>query len=280
MKKTFSSLAYILSSCNINLRGISWENISTLGDANIQYLIEAISSAYEYFLTHLEDTSVSLLMATDKKLYSKQILPIIQTLQDRNKLIIKRLKSLKTGEIKPLLPYLRKHSTYLQKEISMFPYGNAHVVQEWKPMFAPRAGNYPGNEKYHLHSFAALIDTRDEKAVGEFSYCGYYWQVQITSCTVMSHEELLFFKELFEKDADVPFAKLWFKNSGDRNVKSFEAFRSIVMMPIKRPKDFRFKKSVREIVKFFKDAKNFPEEEARGMERLGEAVENELKRPR
>jgi hypothetical protein len=273
-QQTITSLAHILKGCNLFLKGVSWKNVATLGDENIQSLIDSVNSYYSYFLSRTKDVNGNnLLIASEKKLYEEQLRSFVNAVDQRKSAIIQMLQNEMTGVRKPLLPLLREAKTYLGVHLVAFPYNNVHVnPKTWRSMLATSSSNGSGNERYHLNPFTPLVNVEDKIAIREFSACGYYWQVEIKSSTVMTYDDLVFFK----KGEDQAFTELWFANSGDRDLRRIKDFYSILEKPAQFNSGFNFKREVPMLVSFLKNHVSSPEDGVRDVRRIAEAIEHDF----
>lgn len=272
----FPALQTIFKACSIDARKIAWHNLSTLGDNNISHIIQKILSMSQWYIGNIKKWAEDdLLTKKEKMLFKNQLVPFLAIFNKRQAHLIKEIQSHLTGENKPLLPCFRQPGTYYRKHVVFLPYKNQFVEQEWKSAVTPSSSNNGGSQRYHLETFRCLIkDGQKQKAEGHFSHCGHYWQVQITSSTVMSFEELQFFKNTKDEE----FINLWFSNSGDRDVRSISTFKSLLKQNTEVAGDFDFKGSVKELMKFFKKGKNFPEDNRREMESSGKNLQKDFTR--
>lgn len=273
-KVVLPTLKTVFADSHIDLRGINWNNVNILGDTNIELLIKEIIESDKRFLSDLKNVgSNSKVSAANKRLLEKQTKIFVDVFKEVRKEIVTKLQESKTGEIKPLIPNLRGPKTFVKKHVVMFPYKNVHTNPAWRSMLATSSSNTFGNERYHLTSFKNLVDNEifeDQKA--NFSACGHYWQIEIQSCTIMSYDELMFFKQ----SQDEPFIKLWFSNSEDRDFKKLSEFQSIINEPFEELSESDFSEAITNLIVFMRKAENFPEDEVRNMQRIADNIERDF----
>jgi hypothetical protein len=266
-------LADILRKRDISATGLSWDNISVVGDLNIQYIIDKIQTSDQLLVSCIkqrgEDDRLS---ASEQKDFNQKVDEFFYEFTARTAVIVRQLNALKTGIVKPLLPFFREPTTYMRKHLIIFSCGDSPVKAKWRSMITDSSSNSCGNERYHLTAFKRLIDRKTGSGKENLSACGYYWQVEMYSCTVMLYEDLLFFKNYPEES----FMELWFLNSHCREFSSTTEFKLILAQQITSSVVSDFSASVLKLVKFLKNGRNFPSDKAWEMERLGHTIEHDF----
>lgn len=211
-KVSVPTLESVFTDSYLSLKDITWDNVAVVGDNNIDAIISQIVATDKNFISKLEDFKKNNKLSETEKQNFEQSVSVFRTewIESR-KAIIEKLESFKTGSIKPLIPTLRRHDSYHGKHVVVYTIHSEeyNIKKTWRSAVAKKHSNYSGNERFHLNLFTSLMleDTKDN-----FSANGHYWQVEITSPFVMSHEELLWWKTQREKE----FTNLFFQNTNHR----------------------------------------------------------------
>ena len=274
-RKNLGSLKNILKDSNVFLKGVTWENVHILGDANINCLVKEIKGTDKWFMKNVKgNETCTKLTKKLADLFRNSLEPFVEEFEDYRKDIVKKLEASKTGVNKPILPMLRDYETFFDKHVIATAFKDPYAKPLWRSMVALRSGNHSGNERYHLMVFESMVHSPE--GLKQVSACGHYWQVEITSSTIMSYDDFRFFRRTKDKE----FVELWFSNSSDRDLGKFSEFEALLKLPVRKFSGVYLKSAIRKLMQYFRDPKNFPEEKFDEMKNCADALEMELKRPK
>lgn len=192
---------------DIDVEGLDWDNLSIIGDKNIDIIINKISSDIHYeigeILKQFDYDSDTIALKNEELKWKEAISSFIKLYKENRQKWIDMIESCKTGINKPVLPNLRDMETYKKYQHMIF-LPNQGEVKSLPYRWHSAAFNY------YAYQDCILIPCPKINDSYKTSYNGYYWAFYTCSCTFMSYDEYVWMKSNIE---DKRFLDIWIKSS-------------------------------------------------------------------
>ena len=227
-------LSVVFKECGLyDLKNITWDNVASIGDNNIDLCILSIERHIEQMTERLQNNfpitdTMHPVLKEDNVKHRETLTSIIEMYSVLRLAWIDALKTQKNGVQKPILPFLRSIIGYPKyTHMVTYPYydekeSDYSIPFEW---FSLAVYNHDV-DRLSCVLLEPMIDG---------NYDGYGWASLLNSPTTMSFTDFEWFQN--HKD-DTVFTNLWLENTNSFGPKDAQEFHRILDMPSKVAKNF------------------------------------------
>lgn len=219
----------ILQECEIELQGITYENIHRFGDVNIKALIAKIerainkASQFAAVVPFDNERASTAAMREEKKAYKihnttlrRAHYAFLKTYTKHRKAVIRFLESQLTGAYLPLFPVLRSLSEAAYTKCTHFAVFMYDLYKFYEKDAVPKtvqwkSAMYMGGTR---QKYFCLLESDNTSEATRHKAHGYWWQDDYNSPLIMLQKDLAILRKHIA-EGKTEFVELWLKNAGN-----------------------------------------------------------------